>query len=134
MKKILEQITGSSENSLMRIVKGIVISIILTLVFLFVFSILLAYSDIQESVIPVVLIMITGISILIGSSISTLKIKKNGILNGGIIGFVYILLLYLVSSGVSNNFSLNIYAIIMIIASILAGMVGGIVGVNMNVK
>lgn len=82
--------------------------------------------------IPTVIIISTIISILIGSSISTIKIRKNGIVNGGIIGLIYILGIYLISSMVEIGFALNIYSIIMIILSILAGMIGGIVGVNIK--
>lgn len=105
-------------------------SFISTLVLLFIFAIVLTYTSIAESVIPPVIIVITIISILLGSSISTIKIKKNGIVNGGIIGLSYILMLYFISSIVHTGFALNTYSIVMIILSILAGMVGGIVGVN----
>lgn len=116
----------------MDIFKGIIISFFSTLIILFLFSIILTYTNIAESVIPVVIIIATIISILIGSSITTIKIKKNGILNGGIIGFIYILGIYLISSIAQVGFSLNMYSIIMIILSILAGMIGGIVGVNIK--
>ena len=59
-------------------------------------------------------------------------IKKNGILNGGIIGFIYILAIYLLSSLIGGGFGLNIYGIIMMIAGIVAGAIGGIVGVNLK--
>lgn len=120
------------KNNFMNIFKGIVISILITLVLLFLFSIILTYTSLGENVIPAVIIIATVISILIGSSISTIKIKKNGILNGGIIGFTYILGIYLISSIVQTGFSLNTYSMIMIILSILAGMIGGIVGVNIK--
>ena len=116
----------------MNIFKGIIISFILTLILLFLFSIMLTYTSIGENVIPTVIIIATVISILIGSSISTIKIKKNGIVNGGVIGLIYILGIYLVSSIVQTEFTLNIYSIIMILLSILAGMIGGIVGVNIK--
>lgn len=121
-------------NGIIQIVKGIVTSVIITLVLLFVFSVLLTYTDIKESTIPTVTIIITAISILVGSSISTIKLNKNGLLNGGAIGFIYIFLLYIISSIVQAGFSLNIYSVIMIIASIIAGMVGGIMGVNVKIK
>lgn len=114
----------------MNIGKGIIIAFVSTFVFLFIFAIILTYTNISESIIPTVIIVITIISILLGSSISTIKIKKNGIVNGGIIGLSYILMLYLISSIVHTGFALNIYSIVMIILSILAGMIGGIVGVN----
>lgn len=102
----------------------------LTLILLFLFSIILTYTNISENTIAPVIIIITIISILIGSSMSTIKIKKNGIVNGGLIGFIYILTIYIISSIVKTGFALNMYSIIMIILSILAGMIGGIVGVN----
>ena len=57
---------------------GIAISVVLTLVLLFAFSIILAYTNTSESTIVPVIIGITGISILSGSSIATSKIKKKG--------------------------------------------------------
>ncbi len=59
-----------------------------------------------------------------------MKIKKNGMLNGALIGGSYILILYLISSTLNMRFSLNIQSIIMIAAGILFGIVGGIIGVN----
>lgn len=117
---------------IIRISKGIAISVILTLVLLFLFSIILAYTNTSESTIVPVIIAITAISILSGSSIATSKIKKKGIMNGMIVGGIYIFILYLISSILNTGFSLNMYSIIMIIIGIIAGAIGGIVGVNLK--
>ena len=114
------------------LVKGIIISFALTLISVFIFSIVLTYTNIPESTIFPVIVFITALSILVGSSISTIKIHKNGILNGGIIGIVYILILYLISSITSTGFALNIQSIILMISATIAGMLGGIVGVNIK--
>lgn len=53
-------------------------------------------------------------------------------INGGIIGFLYMISLYLLSSTLGTGFSLNTNAIIMMILGIIAGMIGGIVGVNIR--
>lgn len=119
-------------NYIIRISTGIAISILLTLVLLFVFSIILAYTNISETTIVPVIMGITGISILSGSSISTSKIKRKGIINGMIVGGAYILILYFISSILNTGFSLNTYSIIMMIIGILAGAIGGIVGVNLR--
>ncbi|MCI9365158.1 MAG: TIGR04086 family membrane protein [Clostridia bacterium] len=65
---------------------------------------------------------------------TTSRIKKNGILNGGVIGFSYILIIYLVSSIIGSGFALNIYSIIMILIGIAAGMIGGVVRSKHEVK
>lgn len=119
-------------TNLMRIVKGSIVAIIITLILLFIFAILLTYTNLQENIINPVIIVITAISILIGSSISTLRIKKNGLLNGAFVGLIYILAIYLISSITGAGFTCNINSIIMMVAGIVAGMLGGIIGVNLN--
>lgn len=118
MEKVVEDVNKRG----MVLLKGILVAFVLTLILALIFSIVLTYTNIPESAIFPVLVGITALSILIGSSISTIKIKKNGILNGGIIGLVYILLLYIISSIVSGSFILNINSIILIISAILGGM------------
>lgn len=118
------------ENIYLKILKGLGIAFISTLVGILIFSILLTYTNIPEATIPVVIIVISFISILLGSSISTRKISKNGMIRGGIIGGIYTALLYFVSSILNTGFAVNIYTIIMIIVGIVAGLIGGILGIN----
>lgn len=112
------------------ILKGVIISIIFTLVFLFIFSALLTYTSISEKFTNPTIIVITAISILIGSSIGNIKVKKNGLFNGALIGAIYLILIYLISSIINNNFLITKESIIMIIAGMIFGMIGGIIGVN----
>ena len=112
------------------ILKGVVISVIFTLIFLFIFSVLLTYTNISEKFINPTIIAITAINILIGSSIGNLKVKRRGLLNGAIIGGMYLILIYLISSILSGSFSLTLESIIMIVIAMIFGMIGGIIGVN----
>ena len=112
------------------ILRGILISFLFTLCMLIIYSVLLVYTNLSEQTIRPVIITITGVSILIGSSLGTRKLHKNGMISGGIIGASYILLLYLISSIVSSNFSINWVSVIMIIVGLIGGVFGGIVGVN----
>ena len=122
-------VNDGSSNNIIRILKGSLISIVTTLILL-IFSAILTYTNVNENVMPTVIIIVTALSILIGSQISTSKIKKNGIINGASVGIIYIALLYLISSLVTKNFSLNNYSIIMMVTSLLIGGVGGVIGVN----
>lgn len=117
-------------NNIKKVIKGSAFSIIITLIGLLIYSIILSYTSVSESTIPTIVIIITAISILIGSTISTSNIKKNGIINGMFVGVIYIAIIYLLSSIVTGNFLLNITSIIMIITSVLTGALGGIIGVN----
>lgn len=117
-------------NNIKKIIKGSVFSIVITIIGLLVYSIILSYTSISETTMPATIIIITAISILIGSTISTANIKKNGIVNGVLVGLIYIAIIYLISSIVTGNFLLNTNSIIMVIASVLTGAMGGIIGVN----
>lgn len=119
-------------KNIIRIVKGSITAIILTLILLLIFAILLTYTELKENTINPVIIVITGISILVGSSVSTLKINKNGLINGFLVGLIYIIAIYLISSITGAGFKINLYSIIMISVSTIMGMIGGIIGVNLK--
>lgn len=126
------EVSNPDNKTLKSILKGTVIALITTIILFLIFSLILTYTNISESTIFPVIVVTTGISILIGSFLGNIKIRKNGLLNGGIVGLIYMLILYFVSSCFIGDFSLNINSIILIIAAILTGMLGGIIGVNMG--
>ena len=127
MNKSIETV---AQNNFVRIIKGSIVSIVITLIALFVFALLLAYTNMPENMITPVVIVVSSISILIGSIISSRKIRKQGLINGGFVGLVYIITIYLLSSMIQKDFGVNTYSIIMIVACVLAGCFGGIRGVN----
>ena len=129
-------ITEESElkkNSI-RIIKGSIFAIITSTILLLIFAGLLCYTSLPESTMLPVILVVTGISILIGSMISTRSIRKNGILNGGMVGLIYIIILYLISSLFLAGFNITFNSFIMLIIGIITGMIGGIIGVNTNKK
>ena len=134
MNVINKQIENIDTNSFVKIIKGSIFSIILTIILLVGISLLLAYTDVSESIMTPSVIIVSGISILLGSLISVKRIRRNGILNGGVVGLIYILTLYFLSSLIQRDFGLSINSIIMITISILTGCLGGIIGVNVRKK
>ena len=126
----MEKTQIKENNTITTIAKGIGISLMITVIALTIFSIILTYTNIEENVINPVIMIITAISILIGSSIENTKLKKNGLINGGMIGGCYILIIYLISSILNWKFSLNVNSIIMIVAAIIFGLLEGTIGIN----
>lgn len=126
---------GSGSNikdNSVRVIKGSLFAIITSTIFLIVFAVLLTYTNLSETSITPVVLAVVGISILIGSYFSTRKIQQNGILNGAIVGIVYMLILYIISSMIFMDFSLKLSSLIMIGCGMIAGIIGGIIGVNVN--
>ena len=120
-------------NIFIKILKGVGFSFAFTLICLTIFSTLLTYTNLSESLMQPVIISVTGISILAGSFFATRKVGKNGIIKGIAVGLLYILVIYLISSILNNgNFALNLGSIIMILTGIICGAIGGIMGVNIG--
>ena len=131
--KKMEDITKEKSNSnLIKIIKGSAIAIVLSLMFLTIYAAILSFTSVSETTMVPVVLVLTGISILIGSSMSSISIKKQGIINGGLVGLIYVLFLYIVSSIAGIGFGLNMNAIIMLIVGIITGMIGGVIGVNIK--
>lgn len=120
----------SGTKNLLNIIKGVIISIICTIIFLLILSILLTYTNISETIRNPVIIIITATSIFIGSSIGNIRMKKNGLINGSLIGGIYLLSIYLMSGIINQNFSLSVQSLIIIVSGMICGMFGGIIGVN----
>ena len=131
--KKIEGITNDKNNSnIIKIIKGSALAIVLSLVLLTIYAVLLSFTRISDTTMVPVVLVITGISVLIGSSISSISIRKQGITNGGLVGLIYVLFLYIVSSIAGIGFEINMNAILMIIVGVITGMIGGIIGVNLQ--
>lgn len=121
-----------SKKDIIIILKGSIIALILTIIMLTIYAAILSYTNVSEDSMTLVILFIAGLSIIIGSSITNIKLKRKGIINGALIGLIYILIIYILSSVITGVFNLNSNSIIMIIVSIVTGMIGGIIGVNMK--
>lgn len=121
----------SQEKNMIKIIKGSLLAIVITIVALLIFSVILTYTNVKESTTVPVIFAVMVISIIIGSFISVRKVKKKGLINGAIVGLIYIITIYILSSIFATTFALNMYSFLMIIFAVLAGILGGIMGVNM---
>lgn len=119
------------KNNFLIIGKGLLISYAMSLILIAIYSALLAYTNVPESSIPICVIAITIISIIFSSASAVRKIKENGLINGGILGAMYVMILYIISSIFSTGFSFAGISISMIFTAIVAGVIGGIIGVNL---
>ena len=130
----VSNIDAKNQNNILRIriIRGSLFSIIISVIGLLIFAIVLTNSNVSEDVIPIVIIVISNLSILIGSIICNKRIEKNGIVNGMLVGLIYLIIIYLASSIAIKSFNFNMKSVIMILCSIISGTIGGIIGVNLK--
>ena len=123
MDKIKNVDETKSSNNLIKIIKGSIISLVISAILLLIMAIVLTYTNISELIIPTAIIVIT---------MSAMHIQKKGIINGAIVGLIYMTILYVLSSVAITGFSINYKTLIMFAAAIIGGIIGGIIGVNIK--
>lgn len=119
-------------NKFLLMVKGIAISMILSLLMMLILSMVLSFSSVKENVIMPTVIFISAFSILVSSFLVAKRIESKGIIYGSLLGLIYMLILYLLSSILNFDFSLNTNVVVMITFGIVGGAIGGVLGVNLK--
>ncbi|EOD00668.1 TIGR04086 family membrane protein [Caldisalinibacter kiritimatiensis] len=123
---------SKKDNYALTLIKGVILSFIITLVSFIVFALILTYTNITESVIPTVDSIIMILSIAIGSIYVAFKVYKKGWLNGAIVGLAYIAILIAIRRLISGNVQYNVYLLVKVAISIITGVVGGMIGINIK--
>lgn len=118
--------------NLFMVVKGIVISYLITIPVFMVLAFILTNTDFPEKFLSPAVMIATVISVLVAGSTATQNVRSGGWLNGSLVGAAYMLILYLASSLVFRDFSINMSVITMFVIGILAGAIGGILGINVK--
>lgn len=116
--------------NLFTIIRGIAVSYIITIPMFIIFSYALTYTSFPEKYIKPTVVVTTVISILIAGMSVTKRARSKGWFSGSMVGLIYMLVLYTVSSIVLKDFSINRYVVTMTIIGVLTGAIGGIVGIN----
>ncbi|HOM03017.1 MAG TPA: TIGR04086 family membrane protein [Acetivibrio sp.] len=122
----------SGHTNVITIIKGILISYLFTLPMFAIFAYFLRFTDFPLKYMSTAVIITTLLSIVIAGWISAKNVKSKGWLNGAIVGFIYMLILYLISSIVYRDFAVNSYVLILLAIGVLSGSIGGILGINLK--
>jgi len=112
--------------------KAIILSYAITIPVFAALAFILANTSFPEKYIGAAVVATTIISVVAAGVWATRSAKRRGWLNGGIVGFVYMFVLYILSGVSYKNFAVNKYVITMAAIGVLAGAIGGILGINVK--
>ncbi len=115
-----------------KFLKELLISVILSIVFIMILSLVISNTSVSEKIIMPGIILISSFSILFGGLQLGKYKKEKGIINGVILGCSYMFFMYIISSIITNDFSVTQNSIIMIFGGMIGGAIGGIIGVNLK--
>lgn len=114
------------------ILKSLAVAFILTLILVLIVSLLLTFTSLKESRIPILNTLVMIISITAASIYMAVKVEDKGWLNGGIIGALYFIILILLNYLFIKPFILDIYSISKFFIALFTGIIGGIIGINIK--
>lgn len=122
----------SEHANIVSMIKGIGIAYFITIPLFMVFAFFLTYMDFPEKLLSTTVIITTLISLIVAGWSSTCKVRSRGWLNGGIIGLVYMAILFIASSVAYRDCTINSHVIIMFVIGMITGSIGGILGINLR--
>lgn len=118
--------------NLLRVLKGLIFSYLITLPCFLGFALFLTYTDFPEKHTYIAVLITTVISVLVASAYSTKNVKSKGWMNGCIVGVLYVAILYLASSIIFMSFAIDIQVLLTVIIGAIVGCLGGIFGINLR--
>lgn len=124
--------TVNERLDLFSLLKGLLAAYLVTIPVFMLLALILANTDFPQRLLTPAIVVTTIVSVFTAGAVATRGVKSKGWLNGGIVGLVYMIILYFLSSIVYKNFSIDKYVVTMTIIGVLAGAIGGIVGINIK--
>ncbi|MDK2918441.1 MAG: hypothetical protein PWQ37_1174 [Candidatus Petromonas sp.] len=125
---------ASSQEKISRFIyfKSIAISALFALVVFLIMTIIVTFTSVSESIIPLVSSVVMILSIAFSGMLTAIKMKKNGLLQGTLTGAIYVTLIILLGWIFIDKFLMDKFVILKGIIGIVAGGIGGMLGVNMK--
>jgi putative membrane protein (TIGR04086 family) len=121
-------------NVALLIVKGVLLSIAVSLLFTIMLSIISLITEnlYVDKYMQYIMVGITMVSIFIGSAFATLRAESMGLIIGISVGVIYVLISVAIGMSLSRESISLLMLANKIIAGIAAGALGGLVGVNIS--
>lgn len=113
------------------LLRSFVLSIISTILFLLIFTLILRFTSVSEATKPLVNNIIMLLSIVFASSYAAVKIKEKGWINGAIVGFIYYLVIIILNVLLFKGISSISIMTTKLLLSTMMGIIGGIIGINL---
>ncbi len=110
--------------------KGVGIAALFTFLAFAVFALILSYTPLPESTIPYIAFVSHAVGAVMSGFIPARKAGTKGLLTGGVSALLYMLVIWLVASLVSDGFYMGRHILTMFAVSLIFGAIGGILGVN----
>lgn len=112
--------------------KGILLAFIITIALIIIFSLLIMFTNIKESKIPLLNNIAMVTSIAISSIYVAFKIKEKGWIQGGLVGIGYCAILLLLNIIFIKPIQIDLLSGTRLVLATITGIIGGMIGINLS--
>lgn len=109
---------------------NLLISFFVSFALMCVTALIFTYTNINDIHLQSFVLGIIVFSVLVGSTLLTRKIKQKGLVHGALFGFIFCLIVYIITAIFYTGLCLTNTLLLYLAISIVSGVVGGIIGVN----
>ena len=124
----------NKSNFILSIIKGILMSLAISLIAVCIFAFVLRFVNIPDSAIKPVNMGIKIVSVLLGTFFALKKDREMGLIKGLLIGALYAFLAFIIFSLLASNFSFSVTVLNDVIFGAVIGAISGIIAVNFKKK
>ncbi|SHK04257.1 putative membrane protein, TIGR04086 family [Hathewaya proteolytica DSM 3090] len=112
--------------------QGFLRAVIFTIICLMAYTLIATFGKvaISDKTYGIIFMAITLVSVLLGAGYASRKAGENGWLIGMIVGFTYIVFIYVVSMVSMGKFSFSMSDLMRILLCVFAGTLSGMLGIN----
>ena len=114
-----------------KIMKGVIFALIITLIGVFLLSLAMVFFDIGPSTNVIINIIITVISVFLGTIYSAKAINRNGWIVGFFVALGYLLCIFVFYAVLNGGVELTINDLYRTIMALAVGIFSGMVGINL---
>ncbi|MBM7613885.1 TIGR04086 family membrane protein [Alkaliphilus hydrothermalis] len=112
--------------------RGLVRGYVLALMLFLLCGILITFTSLGESVIPMVTSIITILGVAYTAIYVVANIGSKGWLHGAVVGMVFMVLLVILSKMFITDYMLDKYVMYKLLISGVTGCIGGMIGINIK--
>lgn len=122
---------GSMKQSIFNVLKGVLFSLIISVVLILILAVVAKYTDISDKTISAINQVIKVVALLLGILIGV-KNQKGGFIIGAIVGLLYTLISFAIFSAISGNLTFDKITVFDFLICIAVGAISGILTVNLK--
>ncbi|MDD4569992.1 MAG: TIGR04086 family membrane protein [Tepidanaerobacteraceae bacterium] len=124
-------LNGKNGLEFVKILKGVIYAYLYTIILFLILGLILYLTRVSENIIPTAVVVISAVSILLSGVRVTKDIESLGWLHGGLVGFLYMGILVMLSFLIVPSISFGWNVAVDLFLGFFMGVLAGILGVNL---